>query len=448
MNENFKVGDVLAVKRMGGLYHHYGVYVGNGEVVHFSADDGSGINETNAANADIRKTSLELFAKGDEVYVDTNEKPAFSGEEIAKRAESLIGTQKGTYSLAVNNCEHFVKFCKTGYKTSDQVNNVKEPLGVAGDAVIGVLEGANEVKKEFQEQKVDIKKVQHRFGKKTAELLSTYNSQSYDAGSEANETESVKKWSLGLSLTEKDYNEINREIDVNDKLKADYDIESKKAGFSDGNWFAKKIGEKLARKEEQKEAELSREESELACYEIQKEGITSLQNGLDAPENSAASGFDVLRTDSPENIRNSKILLASGIKKAGSMILCTEVPNDLATPIACGAVDIKKSFADYAEHRNPVKLGLEVTKSVVVSGAQFVKNSFKHPLFYAKAISSFISPVVKRVGSVVTRNPVVRAAVPKIKQTLGGVLKSAGKAVGRVVGKVVNVAKKFAGKFF
>lgn len=207
MSENFKIGDVLAVKRKGGLYYHYGVYVGNDKVVHFSADDGSGKNETDPSNADIRETYLKDFAKDDEVSVDTSEPPAFSGEEIAKRAESLIGTQKGNYDIVLNNCEHFAKFCKTGHKISSQVDNVKDLLPV-GDKILGAWNDVNEIKKAFQEQKVDIKKVQHSFGKKTAELLSTYNSQSYDAESEIDETESVKKWSIGLSLSEKDYDLI------------------------------------------------------------------------------------------------------------------------------------------------------------------------------------------------------------------------------------------------
>lgn len=155
------------------------------------------------------------------------------------------------------------------------------------------------------------------------------------------------------------------------------------------------------------------------------------------PEISGPSGLDILRVDTPENIRNSKVLLASGIKKAGSMLLCIEVPNDLATPIACGAVDIKKAIVDFAMHKNPVKLGSEVTKSVVVSGAQFVKNSFKHPLFYAKSMISVASPVFKRMGASVARVP----GVKKVFGSAGKVLSKCGNLVSHTGNLVKAVGK-------
>ena len=48
----------------------------------------------------------------------------YSGEETVKRARSKIGT--GGYNLALNNCEHFAVWCKTGVKDSSQVNNILE----------------------------------------------------------------------------------------------------------------------------------------------------------------------------------------------------------------------------------------------------------------------------------------------------------------------------------
>lgn len=405
MNENFKIGDVLAVKRMGGLYHHYGVYVGNGEVVHFSADDGSGINETDPSKADVIKTSLKVFSKGDEVSVDIDEDARYSGEEIAKRAECLIGTQKGKYDLAVNNCEHFAKFCKTGYKTSDQVENVKNVIP-AGNAIAVIKDAKNKARgflvDVFNNLKVDLNKVQNRIGKKTSELLSTYNSQSYDG-------KSVKEWTKGLSISEKDYDEINKEIDDNDRLSEDYesaynDCKSKGKVFTPYSWFSKIIGKKL-----------SRDDCKQACDEIQRRSFTALRNGLDSPASSTPSGFDALRTDTKENVRNSKILLAAGIKKAGSLLFCAEVPNDLATPIACGCVDIKKAVTDFAKHKNPVKFGFEVTKPLVVSGAQLIKNSSKHPVFIANVVAHCVTPLVKKIGV-----PVVGAIKSSASKVIGG----------------------------
>ncbi|MBR1485765.1 MAG: lecithin retinol acyltransferase family protein, partial [Synergistaceae bacterium] len=46
----------------------------------------------------------------------------YSGEETVSRARSKIG--QGGYNLALNNCEHFAVWCKTGVKESSQVDNI------------------------------------------------------------------------------------------------------------------------------------------------------------------------------------------------------------------------------------------------------------------------------------------------------------------------------------
>ncbi len=50
----------------------------------------------------------------------------YSGDETVARARSRIG--QGGYNLALNNCEHFAVWCKTGVKDSSQVDNVLEAL--------------------------------------------------------------------------------------------------------------------------------------------------------------------------------------------------------------------------------------------------------------------------------------------------------------------------------
>ena len=107
--DTFLPGSILRVFR--GLYFHYGVYVGNGKVVHFCS---TGDNELDSASADIIETSLSRFSKGDFVSVDTQEKPLFEGEEIVRRARMSIGTKLGTYNLLSNNCEHFANWCRCG----------------------------------------------------------------------------------------------------------------------------------------------------------------------------------------------------------------------------------------------------------------------------------------------------------------------------------------------
>lgn len=116
---NLKRGDVLSVKRKLG-YKHFGVYAGNGKVIHFS---GSKKGELNPSEADIIKTDLEYFTRGDEFRVENKQK-RFNGDLIVRRAEAKKGKLKGSYNLVTNNCEHFARWCETGEKKSDQVDKV------------------------------------------------------------------------------------------------------------------------------------------------------------------------------------------------------------------------------------------------------------------------------------------------------------------------------------
>ena len=109
-------GDVLSVNR--GLYRHYGIYVGNNTVVHFSGGKG---HELSAHRACIRKSSLEDFSKGCEVQIETKCGESFNRRETVMRAMKALGSEKGKYSLPWNNCEHFASWCRYGEKRSLQV---------------------------------------------------------------------------------------------------------------------------------------------------------------------------------------------------------------------------------------------------------------------------------------------------------------------------------------
>jgi hypothetical protein len=49
---------------------------------------------------------------------------SFGVEEVIARAQSRLGEVR--YNLALNNCEHFATWCKTGHHVSGQVAKVKE----------------------------------------------------------------------------------------------------------------------------------------------------------------------------------------------------------------------------------------------------------------------------------------------------------------------------------
>ena len=150
-DEEIRFGDVVGVHRMQGLYDHYGIYTGNGGMIHYA--DPSGDFGTNIV---VHRTTLEKF-KEDSEYIfvidfdkyikkndinlfdiltprgidvgkllelllgDTRNYHLYSPEETVARAESRLGEKN--YNIATNNCEHFAIWCKTGVSESTQVEN-------------------------------------------------------------------------------------------------------------------------------------------------------------------------------------------------------------------------------------------------------------------------------------------------------------------------------------
>lgn len=153
-------GDVIATERMDGVYSHYAVYVGNGRVIHYSADDGDFIGGPYIHEASF----YEFLRESKDYYIldfkDDYEsrverlRPAdviggaglliapdsigfvlrlieslnrlnyhlYTPEETVQRARSKIGERQ--YNLVFNNCEHFAVWCKTGLSESRQINEL------------------------------------------------------------------------------------------------------------------------------------------------------------------------------------------------------------------------------------------------------------------------------------------------------------------------------------
>lgn len=150
-------GDVIFAHRSFLVdYDHYGVYVGDDHVIHFS-DHGR-------PEAEIIETSLKTFvadsggftiryfpdsAEGLEALVHLYERKhgigsmlnrlnianyhLFSPQETIARAKGELGQHAGDYKLARKNCEHFAVWCKTGIEHSSQVDAVLETLAGIGE---------------------------------------------------------------------------------------------------------------------------------------------------------------------------------------------------------------------------------------------------------------------------------------------------------------------------
>jgi len=104
-------GAHLTTSRRG--YTHHGVYVGNGQVVHYA-----GFSRL-WHSGPVEEVSLCHFADGSPVDVVDHHETPYSAEEIVRRARSRLG--EDAYHLLINNCEHLCNWCITGVSRSAQV---------------------------------------------------------------------------------------------------------------------------------------------------------------------------------------------------------------------------------------------------------------------------------------------------------------------------------------
>ena len=150
-------GDVIGVHRIGGVYDHYGVYESDDCVYEYAGGDGD------FGGGEIHITTLKKFIgnSGNYFVLEFPEKHGapgklpmpvgglssgfvrdpkwdvlgriveqmkeeeyhlYSPDETIRRARSRLGER--AYNLALNNCEHFAIWCKTGLHESHQVDAV------------------------------------------------------------------------------------------------------------------------------------------------------------------------------------------------------------------------------------------------------------------------------------------------------------------------------------
>ncbi len=92
--------------RLGGLYNHHGIYVGNGKVVHYS-----GFSK-GLCSGPVKEVSFGEFSNNNnEIFIRFYKGSKFSPSEIVKRAKSRLGEDK--YNLFRKNCEHFATWVHT-----------------------------------------------------------------------------------------------------------------------------------------------------------------------------------------------------------------------------------------------------------------------------------------------------------------------------------------------
>jgi hypothetical protein len=134
MDETFRRGSHLRAGRSGG-YHHDGICLGNGQIIHLTSIPGAG-----KAGARVRIDPLHMFASGGPVSVRPyagNHDP----DAVIARALSQLG--EGNYHLLFNNCQHFARWCATGDRVSEQVDAAAATAGTAVAPVVAASMGIN-----------------------------------------------------------------------------------------------------------------------------------------------------------------------------------------------------------------------------------------------------------------------------------------------------------------
>ncbi|MFV2047089.1 lecithin retinol acyltransferase family protein [Metabacillus litoralis] len=170
-NRMLEAGDVIGVKRKtkhGVPFEHYGVYIGNDRVIHFTSKDSdidmknneimetdmnhflresdrffilnceyahSSIKNSPITVSDIKNGSVKTMVRQAdpmydliknvnlflELYTLIKKRPLNTNEETIQNARKCLGQKE--YNLVVNNCEHFAIWCKTGVHQSHQVES-------------------------------------------------------------------------------------------------------------------------------------------------------------------------------------------------------------------------------------------------------------------------------------------------------------------------------------
>lgn len=95
-------------------YYHDGLFIDGDLVIHYSGNAGQG------STGKVEVVSLEKFGDQCQIEVVPHPNRRFSSADSIRRAISRY--QENSYSLASNNCQHFVNWCIEGEHRSEQVD--------------------------------------------------------------------------------------------------------------------------------------------------------------------------------------------------------------------------------------------------------------------------------------------------------------------------------------
>ena len=127
-----------------GLYSHWGIYIGQREIVHVSSSGTDGVpccktSCKTGEKAVILRANIDSCAAGKKFrpsnYLDGTHKPR-SVEDIVSFALQRAKLQKWDYNIVRSNCEQFAILCRYGIK--DIGEQAKKGIGIGTGAIGGM----------------------------------------------------------------------------------------------------------------------------------------------------------------------------------------------------------------------------------------------------------------------------------------------------------------------
>ena len=119
---SYKLGDIICFKRL--MYTHYGVYIGNNNIIH---KDRKFRNGSNARISNINDVNGIPYIKPDPIYIKSLKLEAYdtyTRHTVVERAYSMLDDKY--YNMFTDNCEHFVTLIKYNKKASTQATKLKK----------------------------------------------------------------------------------------------------------------------------------------------------------------------------------------------------------------------------------------------------------------------------------------------------------------------------------
>jgi len=109
--------DLLTVPCYWGIvpYRHFGIDIGDGTVVHLASVRGD------LSRMEVQRVDIETFADGKAISIEQVSDP-LEEDQVVERALAAVGNTH--YHVALGNCEHFARLCKSGEHVSHQMDRL------------------------------------------------------------------------------------------------------------------------------------------------------------------------------------------------------------------------------------------------------------------------------------------------------------------------------------